>query len=410
MQRRIIIHSDLNNFFASVECLKKPWLKDVPMAVAGDVQQRHGIILAKNIHAAKLGVKTAEPIWAAMQKCPNLITVPPSHDDYIVISQKVRRIYESYCERVESFGIDECWLDISEIAQTFDEGARIADEIRERILDEIHVTASCGVSFNKTFAKLGSDLKKPNATSVITVTDFKEKVWKLPTENLLFVGKSTLNELEKLNIATIGQIATTDPKLLELVLGKNGIDLWMAANGLEDTPVTRTDFRNTIKSVGNSTTTPYDLTSEEDVRIVLLSLCDSVSTRLRKLGLVCDTVQLHLKDSNLNSFERQQKLPYFTRTSDMLFKAAFSLYSNSHIHETPTRSIGVRALNVCCDNERQLAVSDGIANVKRQETLGETADNIRQQFGKNSLMRGIMLSNNELVKTNIEEEGSSFIK
>ena len=408
--KRIIIHSDLNNFFASVEGLKKPWLRDVPMAVAGDVQQRHGIILAKNIHAAKFGVKTAEPIWSAMQKCPNLITVSPSHDDYMVISQRVRKIYESYCEQVESFGIDECWLDISKIARDFEEGAKIADEIRERILDEIHITASCGVSFNKTFAKLGSDLKKPNATSVITDSDFKETVWKLPAESLLFVGKSTKAELARLNISTIGQLALTDPKTLQFVLGKNGLELWEAANGIDNSPVTASDFKSTIKSVGNSTTTPYDLTREEDIRIVLLSLCDRVSSRLRRLGLVCDTVQLHVKDSNLNSFERQQKLPYFTRTSDMLFEAAFSLYSNSHIVGTPTRSIGVRALNVSSDDQRQLAVSDSIPNLKKREMLGETADNIRQQFGRGSLIRGIMLSNNELAKTDIEEEGSSFTK
>ena len=379
------------------------------MAVAGDVQQRHGIILAKNIHAAKLGVKTAEPIWAAMQKCPNLIIVPPSHDDYIVISQNVRKIYESYCERVESFGIDECWLDISDIAKTFEEGARIADEIRERILNEIHVTASCGVSFNKTFAKLGSDLKKPNATSVITDTDFKEKVWDLPAENLLFVGKSTRSELDRLNISTIGEIAKTNPKTLEFVLGKNGIDLWEAANGIDNSPVAISDFRSTIKSLGNSTTTPYDLTTEEDVRIVLLSLCDSVSARLRKLGLVCDTIQLHVRDSNLNTFERQQKLPYPNRTSASLFKTAFSLYMNNHIIDTPTRSIGVRALNLSCDNTEQIALNK-LGNVHKQEELGNISDQIRKQFGSTALMRGVMLANNDLAQSNIEEENTAFTK
>ena len=407
---RIIIHSDLNNFFASVESLKKPWLKDVPMAVAGDVQQRHGIILAKNMHAAKFGVKTAEPIWSAMQKCPGLITVPPSHDDYIVISQRVRKIYELYCDRVESFGIDECWLDISKIAKNFDEGKKIADEIRERILDEIHITASCGVSFNKTFAKLGSDLKKPNATSVITDTDFKEIVWNLPAESLLFVGKSTKAELARLNISTIGQLAAIDPKTLEFVLGKNGIALWEAANGIDNSPVSACDYKSTIKSVGNSTTTPYDLTTEEDVRIVLLSLCDRVSARLRKLGLVCDGIQLHVRDANLNTFERQQKLPYPNRTSASLFAAAFDLYMNNHIIDIPTRSIGVRALNLSPDDAEQIAVSGKNADVYKQEELGSIADQIRSQYGSTALVRGVMLSNNDIAKSSIEEEGSSFTK
>lgn len=407
---RIIIHSDLNNFFASVECLKKPWLKDVPMAVAGDLEQRHGIILAKNIHAARCGVKTAEPIWSAMQKCPKLITVPPNHDDYIVISRQVRKIYESYCDRVESFGIDECWLDVSDIAKDFEEGRRIADEIRERILSEINITASCGVSFNKIFAKLGSDLKKPNATSVITDTDFKDIVWRLPAENLLFVGRSTKKAFEKLNISTIGEVAATDVKTLEFLLGKNGSELWRAANGLDNSPVMRTDFRSTIKSVGNSTTTPHDLVTEDDVRLVLLSLCDSVSSRLRRLGLVCETVQLHVRDSNLRSFERQQRLPFPNRTASSLFQAAFSLYMDNHIIDTPTRSIGVRALNLSCDTERQLAVSDTLPDIQRKERLDTATDAIRKQFGKTALFRGVMLSDSELTKNAIDEESTSFVK
>lgn len=407
---RIIIHSDLNNFFASVECLKKPWLRDVPMAVAGDLEQRHGIILAKNLHAAKRGVKTAEPIWSAMQKCPELITVPPNHDDYIVISRRVRKIYESYCDRVESFGIDECWLDISSIAKDFEEGARIADEIRGRILDEIGVTASCGVSFNKIFAKLGSDLKKPNATSVITDENFKNIVWELPAESLLFVGKSTKKALDKLNISKIGEIASTDVKTLEFLLGKNGTELWRAANGLDDAPVARTDFRSTIKSVGNSTTTPHDLVTENDIRIVLLSLCDTVSSRLRKLGLVCDTVQLHVRDSSLHSFERQQKLPCPNRTAASLFQAAFALYMDNHLIDTPTRSVGVRALNLTCDTDLQLAFDDAHTDVQKQEERDKTADSIRQQFGKSAIFRGVMLSDNELTKNDIEEESTSFVK
>ena len=407
---RIIIHSDLNNFFASVESLKKPWLKDVPMAVAGDVQQRHGIILAKNMHAAKFGVKTAEPIWSAMQKCPGLITVPPSHDDYIVISQRVRKIYESYCDRVESFGIDECWLDISKIAKDFDEGKKIADEIRERILNEIHITASCGVSFNKTFAKLGSDLKKPNATSVITDTNFKEIVWNLPAESLLFVGKSTKAELARLNISTIGQLACADPKTLQFLLGKNGIELWEAANGMDNAPVTASDYKNTIKSVGNSTTTPYDITSEEDVRLVLLSLCDRVSARLRKLGMICEGIQLHVRDANLNTFERQQKLPYPNRTSTSLFQAAFDLYISNHIIDMPTRSIGVRALNLIADDAEQITVGNKAAEIQKQEELGSITDQIRTQYGSTAIVRGVMLSNSDLATSTIEEEGTSFVK
>ena len=408
--QKIIIHSDLNNFFASVEALKKPWLKDVPMAVAGDSEQRHGVILAKNIHAAKHGVKTAEPLWSAFQKCPQLITVPPSHDDYIIISNKVRKIYRSYCDKVESFGIDECWLDVSHLAKDFYEGKLIADEIREKIRSELGITASCGVSFTKTFAKLGSDLKKPDATTVITDKDFRDTVWNLPAESMLFVGKSTKKQLEKMSICTIGDIANTPLKTLEFILGKNGTALWQAANGVDSSSVKNVDFKDTIKSVGNSTTTPHDLVQENDIRVVLWSLCESVSSRLRRLELVCDTVQLHVRDNELHSFERQKKLPFPNRTVNSIFNAALELYIENHIIDKPTRSIGIRALGLCDDTTQQLSLHPSTPEIQKKERVDVIADNLRKQYGKATLVRGIMLLENELTKNDIDDDNVSFIK
>lgn len=404
---RIIIHSDLNNFFASVECLKKPWLKSAPMAVAGDAEARHGIILAKNAIAASYGVKTAEPIWKAKRKCPQLITVPPHYDDYIIISREVRRIYEEYSNRIESFGIDECWIDISDIARDFSEGERIADEIREKISSRINITASCGVSFNKTFAKLGSDMKKPNATTVITDLDFREKIWEIPADRLLYVGRSTSSALINANIHTIGDIAQTDVKSLEMLFGKNGRALWLNANGKDDSPVINSTSSSTLKSVSNSVTLPHDISTDEDARIVLLSLSEKVSARMRRLGARCNTVQLHLRDSQLHSYDRQTRLEVPDRTVDSIFRAVYALYL-SNANGMHIRSLGVCGCDLVYDDEAQLMITADSGRSCRLEQIDTIADSIRQKYGRSALTRGIMLTPSVMSGIDIHEEKSSF--
>ncbi len=411
MQRRIIIHSDLNSFFASVECMKQPWLKNVPMAVAGDSEKRHGIILAKNIHAAKFGVKTAEPIWQAKAKCPELITVMPHHDDYTIISKQVRAIYEEYSEQIESFGIDECWLDITDIAKDFDEGRRIADEIRAEIRNRIGITASCGVSFNKTFAKLGSDLKKPDATTVIDDKNFREIVWGLSVDKLLFVGRSTQKSLHFMNIHTIGELACADVGELERLLGKHGVSLWISANGNDASPVAESNTPSSVKSVGNSITLPRDITSDADVRVVLLALCEKVSARMRKIDCVCDTVQIWVRDSEFNSYERQAKLPSPNRTAASLFEAAFALYKSNHRMGRPIRALGVKAANIAEMGVGQMSITDTKEEaLVRRELLESTADSIRSQFGKTSIKRGVMLTDNILTNSNTAQNNNSVTK
>ena len=401
---RIIIHSDLNNFFASVECLKKPWLKTVPMAVAGDSEKRHGIILAKNAIAAKFGVKTAEPIWYAKRKCPSLVTVPPNHEDYAIISMDVRKIYEEYSNKIESFGIDECWIDISEIAKSFDEGKKIADEIRERIKTEIGITASCGVSFNKVFAKLGSDMKKPDATTVIHEENYKDTVWSLPVERLLFVGKSTVNSLHSMNINTIGDLARADVKHLEFVLGKNGVSLWINANGEDTSPVTPICTAPSVKSVGNSITLPYDIVDEKDVRAALIVLSEKVSERLRRLDFVCGTVQLWVRDYKLSSYERQATLSTPNRTAACLFETAFELYKRNHNVGVPIRALGIRAANLSNSNFEQITISPEPDKFDKYEKIERITDDIRRQFGKTSLKRGILLTTNVMTDMQLSEE------
>ncbi len=410
MNKRIIIHSDLNSFYASVECSLKPWLKDIPMAVAGESETRHGIILAKNIHAAKYGVKTAEPIWAAKKKCPKLVTVSPNHDEYIAVSRRVRGIYEEYSNLIESFGIDECWIDITDIASDFEEAKEIADEIRERILSEIGISASCGVSFNKTFAKLGSDMKKPNATTVIDYDNFKDTVWRLPADRLLFVGRSTLKALDSLDIRTIGDLANTSPALLEKKFGKNGRALWVSANGEDDSPVSGTVSPTVAKSISNSVTLSRDITEDEDVRVVLLSLCEKVSSRMRKRGYICDTVQIFVRDENLNSYERQAKLDTPNRTVACLFEVAFELYKSHHLSGKPIRALGIKATNISKGVVGQISIDDISDKFDRYEKIESTTDSIRSQFGKASLKRGVMLTENVMSDISLDKNKNSFTK
>ncbi len=410
MKKRIIIHCDLNSFYASVECMKRPWLSSVPMAVAGDSEKRHGIILAKNIHAAKFGVKTAEPIWAAKQKCPALITVSPNHDEYIEVSQRVRKIYEEYSCRIEAFGIDECWIDISDIASDFEEAEEIADEIREKIHSRIGITASCGVSFNKTFAKLGSDMKKPDATTVISEENFRDLVWGLPVDRLLFVGQSTLKNLGTMNIHTIGELAAADVLELERVFGKNGVSLWASANGRDSSAVASADIPSTVKSISNSITLPRDITDEEDVRVVLLALCEKVSARMRKHGFVCDTVQLFVKDFELNSYERQAKLEAPNRTVACLFDVALELYRANHRKGKPIRALGIKAANISADNEGQITIASNTDKFERYEKIESITDSIRTQFGKASIKRGVMLTDNVMSNMSLDENKNSFNK
>ena len=251
---RTILHVDLNNFYASVECLYHPELRGKPVAVAGDVAERRGIILAKNMQAKAAGVKTGEAIWQAQQKCPGLVCVPPDYKKYLRFSRLARQIYSDFTDRIESFGIDECWLDLTNSTQLFGSGAEVADTIRRRLREELGITGSVGVSFNKIFAKLGSDMKKPDATTIITPENFLDVVWPLPVEELLYVGRSTKTKLNNRAIFTIGDLARRDVKLLKLSLGVWGETLHDFANGLDQAPVALAGEESFVKSVGNSTT------------------------------------------------------------------------------------------------------------------------------------------------------------
>lgn len=401
---RVILHSDLNNFYASVECLYNPSLRGKPVAVAGNPEARHGIVLAKNYAAKACGVATGNPLWMAKQKCPDIVFVPPHYDLYMKYSKIAREIYSEYTDRVESYGLDECWLDVTGSTHLFGDGKVIADKLRERIKQELGVTASVGVSYNKIFAKLGSDMKKPDATTVITSDRFREIVWPLPVSDLLYVGRATHNKLRRYGITTIGELAQANRDFLRHLLGKNGEMLWLFANGLDTSPVSNIGAKSLIKSIGNSTTAPRDLVTDEDIRITLRVLCESVSSRMREYGFICSTVQIGVRDNELHSYERQGKLLYPNRTASALSEKAFELYKQNHTSGKPVRSLSVRACKLLVLENEQLSLLPEISSIQKQEAIDSVIDNIRNRFGHFSVQRGIMLCDKRLSSLNPKED------
>ncbi|MCL1912319.1 MAG: DNA polymerase IV [Eubacteriaceae bacterium] len=391
MADRIILHSDLNSFYASVECFYNPELRALPVAVGGDAEKRHGIVLAKNELAKKYGVKTGEALWQARQKCPGLVVLKPNYSKYIQFSKLAREIYDRYTDRVESFGLDECWLDVSGVAGSIEEGGGIADEIRALMREELGVSVSIGVSWNKIFAKLGSDMKKPDATTCVAKTDFKEKVWILPVADLLYVGRATERKLRKMGVLSIGDLACFDVELLAKVLGANGRMLWGFANGLENSAVRKSGGSPIIKSIGNSTTTPKDLVRADDVKITLYALSESVASRLRDGGVRCRGVVLSIRDKDLFSFQRQAPLEFASSSSKTIFNAAWKLFAVNYPGGKPIRSLGVRAIGLVEEFPSQLSFAGPVLDDERIERLDRSIDFIRERFGYHSAKRALML-------------------
>ncbi len=312
---RTILHSDINCCYAAIEHLHHPELAGKPLAVGGDPQARHGIVLTADYHCKRYGVKTGMALWQAKQLCPEIIFVPPRMDLYLRFSGMAHEIYGEYTDRQEAFGIDESWLDVTDSVNLKGDGERIAREISSRMKKELGITVSIGVSFNKIYAKLGSDYKKPDAITTMYRSEFREKAWGLPVSDLLYVGRKTAVKLQKLGIRTIGDLAETEEGILNALLGKMGNILWAFANGYDDSPVPYEDSYAPIQSIGNSTTTPRDLINDTDVKIVLTVLVESVAARLRENGFRCRVVEICVRDKNLFSFSRQRKLSYATNST-----------------------------------------------------------------------------------------------
>lgn len=403
---RTILHIDLNNFYASVECLYNPKLRNVPLVVAGDPANRHGIILAKNIPAKKLGIITGEAIWQARQKAPNLVCVPPQFDKYLRFSKAARSIYSRYTDQTEAFGTDECWLDVTASKSLFGSGRSIAKAISDTLKSEIGLTVSIGVSWNKIFAKLGSDYKKPDAITVITKENYQKIVWPLPVTDLLYVGRSTGKKLIDRAIFTIGDLAVRDLELLGLQFGKWGQILSCFARGEDTSPVKLVDERSAIKSIGNSTTTPRDLITRQDVKLVFICLAESVAARLRENGLKCTGIEISLRSKDFSTITRQMQLSVPCDNSSDILAGAMQLLDKNYTFNTQNalRCVGIRGIDlIAADSGLQLALFEpGYSDQK--DKLAATIDMLRHRFGHDAVFRASCLCDRELTKLNPKDE------
>ncbi|MBE5768452.1 MAG: DNA polymerase IV [Clostridiales bacterium] len=387
--KRVILHCDCNNFFASVELLEHPELKDKPVAVAGDPEGRHGIILAKNNIAKAYGVQTAEAIWQARQKCPGLVLLPPHHDKYAEMSRRVNEIYLSVTDQVEPFSVDESWLDVTASQGLFGDGKTIADLLRRRVREELGITISVGVSDNKTWAKLGSDYKKPDATTCITRENFAELMHPLAASEMLFVGKSAAQQLKKHGVTTIGAMAACTKELLTAYLGKQGESCWRMVHGLDDSPVKVWGETDPVKSVGNSLTFPHDLVGREACHAGLMPLCESVGARLRAQHLKCRTVTVQIKDPQLKVISRQHTLPMPTNLTRQLYRESCAIFDAAWPAHAPVRLLSVTADGLCGEDDpapAQLSLLECVReDDPKQVRLEQAIDGVRRRFGKDAV-------------------------
>lgn len=392
---RIILHCDMNSFYASVELLEHPELQGKPVAVSGSPDNRHGIILAKNEEAKRMGVRTAETIWQARSKCPELHFLKPHHEKYQAYSRRINEIYESYTDMVEPFSIDESWLDVTGSTLLFGSGIEIADKIRNRVFQETGLTLSAGVSFNKIFAKMGSEYKKPNATTLISRENFQELLWPMDAGELFFVGAATKTRLAEHGIRTIGDIARSDRSFLQSLLGKQGPQLYDYANGLENSPVSRSWERQKVKSVGNGITFRRNLVNMEEVRIGLTALSDTVAGRLRKVEMKCQGVKVDIRGSSFRTISRQKQLPSPTNLAEELIRSAMELVLTSWDFRESIRMLTVTGIQLCEEDFcQQLSLFPQNEESRRKaEKVERAIDAIRLKYGSGGIQYGGLLGN-----------------
>jgi DNA polymerase-4 len=406
----VILHCDCDSFYASVEETLHPEYQDVPMAVAGDPQNRHGIILAKNALAKACGVKTAETIREATRKCPGLALAPPRHHIYREFCERINAIYTQYTDQVERFSVDESWLDVTGSLRLFGgDSARLADEIRERVHHETDVTISVGISWNKIFAKMGSDMNKPNGICIITRENYKDVIWPLPVHEMFGVGRRTAEALKQSGIQTIGDLAAADEAAITRAFGKIGAQLRRFARGEDDSPVTRVGEAPPPKSIGNGITFKRDLKTEHDIRTGIIALSDTVAQRLRKSGLKCATVQVTIKDTDLKSIQRQKPPTRPTQLAEELTETAMEIITASWPTGKPIRMLTVTAQNLIPEAEatEQLSFLGAASATKTEkaEKIEKTMDEIRGKYGAHSIQPAAILQNDLGIDDSDDSDG-----
>ena len=388
---RAILHSDLNSFYASVEMMLDPSLRGKAIAVCGSTESRHGIVLAKSEKAKKAGVKTGMVNWEARQCCPGIIMVPPQYEEYLKYSALTRAIYGRYTDQIEPYGMDECWCDVTH-SKVMGTPMEIADEIRRTVREELGLTVSVGVSFNKIFAKLGSDIKKPDATTEITPENYREKVWPLPASELLYVGRATNAKLAQYGIHTIGDIAVADPLFLKRLLGVNGLALWQYASGLDTSRVMHKDFISPIKSVGHGITCSADLDNEEDVWKVMLELAQDLGHRLRVHHLMANGVQISVRNSELGYRQYQKRLELPSRSPMEIAATGRELLHDNYTWTMPIRAVTIRGINLTPQSQpEQTALFVDMERRIRRDRLETTVEEIRRRFGKKAVFAASLM-------------------
>jgi DNA polymerase-4 len=401
VMERVILHCDLNCFYASVEMAENPELKKVPLAIGGDQEQRHGIILTKNYIAKEYGIKTGEALWAAKNKCPDLIIIQPSFKKYLKYSKLVKDIYYDYTDKIESFGIDEAWLDITHSLKLFDSPIAVAEEIKTRVRLELGLTLSVGISNNKIFAKLGSDLAGKDEYITLYNKDKLEQVYPLPVESLLYVGKATKKQLNIFGITTIGDLANKDINFLKHNFGKIGELLWVFSNGLDTSEVSTLDYQPLVKSIGNSTTSIRDLKTMEDVLIIFTVLADSVASRLREQELYAFCINIKIRTNKLKWSGVQTTLKNPTDLSKNILSVAIKLFKDNYNLDTPLRSLGIKASKLThSKGYEQFSLFEEDSYDYQTKKIETSIDDIRSRFGYYSITNGRLLSDTKLSKFN----------
>ena len=404
---RVILHCDCNAFYASVECLLHPAYRDVPMAVCGDPENRHGIILAKNERAKRFGVQTAETIWQARRKCPDIVFLPPHFEDYVRISKEVFAIYTEFTDRVESFGLDECWLDVTASVRLLGDGKTIADKIRETVKARTGLTISVGVSFTKVLAKLGSDLKKPDATVVLSRENYMDVIGNMPPSVLIMIGSRTAAKLHDLGITTVRRLAEADRNLLRSRFGIIADKMSDAARGVENGEVSLYYSTRIPKSVSHGTTTPRDMTSEDDARTVIYALSELVAMRLRRYNMTASGISLSLRRADLSGMSRQCVLPRSTSNATDIAEGAMKLLSEMHTFPAPLRALSVGATRLSQSGAEQLSLFDD-EYAGREEKLEKCVDSIRGKYGYKAMKRGVVMDGDIVLNLHEEDDFLPF--
>jgi len=407
MDRHIML-SDLNACYASIEIARRPELRGKPVAVCGSVEERHGIILAKSALAKDAGIKTGMVRWQALRLCPNLITVPPNMDMYVKVTNRVREIYSDYSDLRDDFSIDESWIDLTGTCRIGKE-ATLAQEIKERLKAETGLTASVGLSWNKIFAKIGSDIAGPDSIAEITRDNMKDVVWPLPADTMMGIGRATKHGLREMGIETIGELAASNPDLLKRRFGKNGVVLYAFANGIDTTPVRLENTGPPVKSIGNSTTTARDMLNDEDVRIVLMTLAESVGMRLREQKLKGYVVEFSLRSTDLSWMNHQRKIKRPTDITREILDIGFQLFKE--VRMLPLRSIGLRVSALVSEDEPEqmnLFVNEKEKDYNR--AIDRAVDEIREKHGYHSIQRGLTGLDKKLGTLNAKEEHITFAR